>query len=66
MEAGAMSGPAADLRCDVPGCPDEVAVRVGPEQRCSRHAMERANEIRRLHGFPPVVLDQEGVPHVCQ
>ncbi len=34
------------LRCDVPGCTDEIAVRVGDEQRCFCHAMERAREMR--------------------
>lgn len=56
---------ANNLRCDVPGCPDEIAVRVGCEQRCFRHALERANEIRRARGLPPVTIDKEGRPHVC-
>ncbi|EHM01190.1 hypothetical protein HMPREF9946_02194 [Acetobacteraceae bacterium AT-5844] len=38
------------LRCDVPGCTDEIAVRVGDEQRCFCHAMERAREMRNAKG----------------
>jgi hypothetical protein len=40
--------PPASLRCDVPGCHDEIAVRVGSEQRCYCHALERAREMRGL------------------
>jgi hypothetical protein len=54
------------LRCDVPGCTAEIAVRVGQKQRCFQHAIERASEIRRAQGLPPIALDEEGTPHVCQ
>jgi hypothetical protein len=53
-------------RCGVPGGTAAIAVRVGEEQRCFQHAMERASEIRRAQGLPLIVLDEEGTPHVCQ
>jgi hypothetical protein len=39
--------PPRALRCDVRGCNDEIALRVGDEQRCFCHAMDRARELRR-------------------
>jgi len=56
----------ASLLCDVPGCDEEMVVRVGAEQRCYRHALERGNEIRRAAGKPPVFVDDEGAAHVQQ
>lgn len=57
---------AAGLRCDVPGCPEEMAIRVGAEQRCFAHALERANELRRDAGKPPIGFDEDGSEYVVQ
>lgn len=54
------------LRCDVPACHEEIAVKVGGEQRCYQHAMERGNEIRESRGLPPIMFDDEGDRHVIQ
>lgn len=54
------------LRCNVPGCREEIAVKIHGEQRCYQHAMERANEIRAARGLPPITLDDEGCAHVVQ
>ena len=58
--------PPAALRCDVPGCPDEVVVRVGSEKRCLTHAIARANEVRAARGRPPIYFDDEGNINVVQ
>ena len=54
------------LRCDVPGCPEEMCIRLDGEQRCYDHALERGNEIRAQRGLPPVVIDDDGGVHVRQ
>lgn len=56
----------ASLRCDSPGCPDEIMMRLDGEQYCYRHALERGNRERVARGFPPVIIDDEGVQHVVQ
>lgn len=43
------------LACDVAGCGEEIAIRVGEEQRCFAHAVERANEYRCAASLPPLV-----------
>ena len=58
--------PPRQLRCDVPGCCEEIAVRVGNEQRCYIPAMERVNEVRAERGLPPVTIDEQGGVHVVQ
>jgi hypothetical protein len=58
--------PPSILRCNVDGCRDEIAVRVGGEQSCYRHAIERGNEIRAERGLPPVSVDERGCVHVIQ
>lgn len=58
--------PPQPLRCAVPNCPEEMQIRVGGEQRCYAHALERANEVRALKGLPPIVIDDEGGVHVRQ
>lgn len=58
--------PPAFLRCDAPGCPDEMIMRQGGEQYCFVHAMERGNRERVTRGFPPVMIDDEGAQHVIQ
>lgn len=58
--------PPAILRCDVPGCREEIAVKVGCEQRCYEHALEKGNEMRAARGLPPIICDEEGDTHVVQ
>ena len=58
--------PPVALRCDVPGCPEEIAVRLGGEQRCIAHAIARANEMRAAAGLAPICFDDEGRSHVVQ
>ena len=58
--------PHEDLCCDVPDCTSAAVIHVGDEKRCYRHALERANEIRRAAGKPPIVVDEEGRAHVEQ
>ena len=48
------------LRCDVPGCHEEIAIRIGGEQRCYQHALKRGNELRASRGLPPVTVDEQG------
>jgi hypothetical protein len=45
-----------EWRCDVLGCQRPIAVCVGDECRCYPHAVEIANEFRRVRGLPPLVL----------
>lgn len=56
--------PPPALRCDVPGCPVEIALVCGDEQRCMAHAVQRANEERAAVGLPPMCFDERGEPHV--
>jgi hypothetical protein len=56
---------AAALRCDVPGCADEMCIRIGPEQRCYAHALAKGNELRAARGLPPVTFEN-GERHVVQ
>jgi uncharacterized protein YkwD len=58
--------PPSSLRCDVPGCCDEIAIKIGDEQRCYSHALEKGNQIRAARGLPPVTIDNEGRMHVTQ
>lgn len=45
--------------CDVPGCTDAPAIGVGAEQRCFRHALEKANGERRARGLPPLCVGDD-------
>ena len=56
----------APLQCDAPGCPHEMMLRLGGEQYCFAHAVERGNAERAAKGLPPVVIDDEGAMHVRQ
>lgn len=58
--------PPRRLRCDVPGCCNEIAIKIGSEQRCYPHALERGNEMRAARGLPPVTVDETGGVHVVQ
>lgn len=58
--------PPTCLQCDAPGCREEMVIKIGDEQRCYRHALERGNEIRAARGLPPVTVDEEGGAHVVQ
>lgn len=55
--------PPRALRCDVPGCREETAVKLGNEQRCYCHALERGNELRAARGLPPITYNDGGLRH---
>ena len=39
-------------------------MRIGNEQRCYQHALERGNELRAGRGLAPVTVDDQGGVHV--